>query len=96
MSNIVTNWEDLVKSVDHLVKNQLLTEAQIRKIIDIVNIRTLVTHNKLNPQFINNVISPRVDNDFDDFDDFGEEKDKMKMNEIYKLQKELKDKEKIN
>ncbi len=91
MSNIVTNWEDLLNSVDYLVKNQLLTEGQIRKIIDIVNIRTLVTHNKLNEKFINNIISPRVDNDFDDF---GEEKDKIKMNEIYKLQKELKDKEK--
>jgi hypothetical protein len=91
MSNIVTNWEDLLASVDYLVKNQLLTEGQIRNIIDIVNIRTLVTYNKLNEKFINNIISPRVDNDFDDF---GEEKDKIKMNEIYKLQKELKDKEK--
>ncbi len=91
MSNIVTTWEELLNSVDYLVKNQLLSEGQIRKIIDIVNIRTLVTHNKLNPKFIDNVISPRVDNDFDDF---GEEKDKIKMNEIYKLQKELKDKEK--
>ena len=93
MSNIVNNWEDLLASVDYLVKNQLLTEGQIRNIIDIVNIRTLVTHNKLNEKFINNIISPRVDNDFDDF---GEEKDKIKMNEIYKLQKELKDKEKGN
>jgi hypothetical protein len=86
MSNIATTWEDLVSSVDYLVKNQLLTEGQIRNVIDIVNIRTLVTHNKLNPKFINNIISPRVDNDFDDF---GEQKDKIKMNEIYKLQKEL-------
>lgn len=93
MSNIATTWEDLVSSVDYLVKNQLLTEGQIRNVIDIVNIRTLVTHNKLNPKFINNIISPRVDNDFDDF---GEQKDKIKMNEIYKLQKELNDKEKIN
>ena len=91
MSNIATTWEDLVSSVDYLIKNQLLTEPQIRKIIDIVNIRNLVTYNKLNPKFIDNVISPRVDNDFDDF---GDEKDKIKMNEIYKLQKELKDKEK--
>jgi hypothetical protein len=86
MSNIATTWEDLVSSVDYLVKNQLLTEGQIRNVIDIVNIRTLVTHNKLNPKFINNIISPRVDNDFDDF---GDQKDKIKMNEIYKLQKEL-------
>ena len=95
MSNIVTNWEELLNSVDYLVKNQLLTEGQIRKIIDIVNIRNLVTYNKLNQKFIDNVIGPHIENDFDDFSD-DNEKDKIKLNEIYKLQKELKDKEKIN
>lgn len=93
MSNIVTTWDELLNSVDYLVKNQVLSEGQIRKIIDIVNIRTLVTHNKLNQKFIDNVIGPHIENDFDDFSD-NNDNNNIKLNEIYKLQKELKDKEK--
>jgi hypothetical protein len=94
MSNIATTWNELLNSVDYLVKNQLLTEGQIRKILDIVNIRTLVTYNKLNQKFIDNVIAPNIEYDCDNILD-NDDKNIIKLNEIYKLQKELKDKEKI-
>ena len=81
----INSWEDLVNSANKLVEQNVLTESQIKKIIDIVNIRTLVTHNKLTPKFIQSVLSPLMENDFSDNID-----DNLKMSEIYKLQERFK------
>lgn len=81
----INSWETLVEAANNLVEQNVLTESQIKKIIDIVNIRTLVTHNKLTPKFIQSVISPLMENDFGDNID-----NDLKMSEIYKLQEQLK------
>jgi hypothetical protein len=54
-----------------LVQKGVLTESQMRKIIDIIDIKKLVNHNKLSPEFIENILRQIVENDFnsDDSDD---------------------------
>ncbi len=81
----INSWEDLVNSANKLVEQGVLSESQIKKIIDIISIRTLVTNNKLTPKFIQSVISPLMENDLSDAND-----DNLKMTEIYKLQEQLK------
>ena len=48
---------------------------------DIVDIKKLVSHNKLSPEFIENNIRPLIENDFDD------DPDGLTMHDIYKIQK---------
>lgn len=74
-------WQHLLFMVDVIIQKGILTETQIKKIIDIVDIKKLVLHNKLSPQFIENTLRPMVENDFDSTDS-----DDLTMHDIYKIQ----------
>lgn len=74
-------WQHLLFTVDIMVQKGILTEPQIKKIIDIIDIKKLVTHNKLSPQFIENILRPMVENDFD-----SDGSDDLTMHDIYKIQ----------
>jgi hypothetical protein len=74
-------WSHLLFIVDILVQKGVLTESQMKKIIDIVDIKKLVNHNKLSPEFIENILRPIVENDFNSSDS-----DDLTMNDIHKIQ----------
>lgn len=57
-------FQHLLFMVDIMIQKGILTETQIKKIIDIVDIKKLVNHNKLSSQFIENTLRPMVENDF--------------------------------
>ncbi len=82
----VDTYDSIVSRINKMVENKVLTENQIRKFIDVIDLRILVTNNKLNPLFIDNVIRPMIENEFDDISD---SINKITINEIYKLQKQL-------
>ena len=67
--------------VDIMIQKGVLTENQIKKIIDIVDIKKLVSHNKLSQQFIENVLRPMIENDFN-----SDSSDDLTMTDIYKIQ----------
>jgi len=74
-------WQHVLFMVDIMIQKGILTETQIKKIIDIVDIKKLVLHNKLSPEFIENILRPMVENDFDSTDS-----DDLTMHDIYKIQ----------
>ena len=74
-------WQNLLFMVDMMIQKAVLTETQIKKIIDIVDIKKLVNHNKLSPQFIENILRPIVENNFD-----SDSSDDLTMNDILKIQ----------
>jgi hypothetical protein len=74
-------WNHLLFITDIMIQKGILTESQIKKIIDIVDINKVVKHNKLSPQFIENVIRPMIENDFD-----SDSSDDLTMHDVYKIQ----------
>ena len=64
--NIKYNWNQLLFTADILVQQGGLSEEQLSKIIDIVDIKKIVKFNKLSNQFIEKYIIPRID--YDDYD----------------------------
>ena len=75
-------WQHLLFMVDMMIQKSVLTETQIKKIIDIVDIKKLVLHNKLSPEFIENILRPMVENNFN-----SDSSDDLTINDIYKIQK---------
>ena len=75
------NWNHLLFVIDIMVQQKKLNESQMKKIIDVIDIKKLVTHNKLTPKFIENVLRPIVENDFNSSDS-----DDLTMNDIYRIQ----------
>jgi hypothetical protein len=64
--DIQYDWNKLLFMADILVQNGTLTEDQLSKIIDIVDIKKIVKFNKLSIEFIDKYIIPRID--YDDYD----------------------------
>jgi hypothetical protein len=79
-------WQHLLFMVDIMVQKGILKESQIKKIIDIIDINKLVKYNKLSPEFIENIVRPIVENDFDSNDS-----DDLTMTDIYKIQERKKE-----
>lgn len=79
-------WQHLLFVVDIMVQKGILKESQIKKIIDIIDINKLVKYNKLSPEFIENILRPLVENDFDSNDS-----DDLTMTDIYKIQERKKE-----
>jgi len=75
------SWNHLLYIADVIIQKRLLTESQIKKIIDIVDINKLVKYNKLSPEFIENNIRPIVENNFD-----SDDLDDLTMTDIYRIQ----------
>jgi hypothetical protein len=68
-----------------MVQKGILKETQMKKLIDIIDINKLVKYNKLSPEFIENIVRPIVENDFDSNDS-----DDLTMTDIYKIQERKK------
>jgi hypothetical protein len=80
-------WNHLLFITDVIIQKGVLTESQIKKIIDIVDIKKLVSHNKLSPEFIENILRPIIENDFN-----SDSSDDLTMHDIHKIQKYNKNK----
>jgi hypothetical protein len=78
-------WQHLLFVVDIMVQKGILKETQMKKLIDIIDINKLVKYNKLSPEFIENIVRPIVENDFDSNDS-----DDLTMTDIYKIQERKK------
>lgn len=74
-------WNHLLFMTDIMIQKGMLTESQIRKVINIIDIKKLVSHNKLSPEFIENILRPMLENDFDN------NPDELTINDVYKIQK---------
>jgi hypothetical protein len=75
------NWNHILFVVDMLIQQGKLTELQIRKIINIVDIKKLVKYNKLRPEFIENVLRPLIECDFN-----SDSSDDLTLTDIYEIQ----------
>lgn len=78
-------WNHLLFITDIMIQKGVLKESQIKKIIDIVDIKKLVSHNNLSPEFIENILRPMIDNDFNS--DSSDSSDDLTMLDIHKIQK---------
>lgn len=63
-------WNTLLFTADILVQKGVLTEDNLIKIIDLVDIKKVVKFNKLSKEFIDTYIIPRID--YDDYDGLDE------------------------
>ena len=62
-------WDKLLTIADVLVQRGELTETQLKKIIDLVDLKKLVKNNLLSETFIKEYVEPRIDlNDYDGID----------------------------
>ena len=59
-------WNNLLYTADNLVQRGCLSEDQLIRIIDLVDIKKIVKFNKLSQEFIEEYIIPRID--YDDYD----------------------------
>jgi len=55
-------WNGLLFYIDVLVQKGELSETELEKIIDLVDIKKLVKYNILSNDFINNHVIPRINN----------------------------------
>lgn len=64
-------WDTLLSIADVLVKKGDLSEKQLVKIIDLVDIKTIVKNNILTDNFIKKHIEPRINlDDYDGIDSY--------------------------
>jgi hypothetical protein len=63
MDSTKFTWERLITIADILVQKGELTESQLEKIIDIVDIKKIVKNNILSEKFIKKYIEPRINLD---------------------------------
>jgi hypothetical protein len=78
------NWNSLLFMADILIQKGELKEYQIEKIIDIINIKKLIKYNKLSDDFINKILKPKLEKEYDSSDD-----DSMTMYDVERYQKVL-------
>ena len=76
------NWNSLLFMADILIQKGELKEYQIEKIIDIINIKKLIKYNKLSDDFINKILKPKLEEEYDSSDD-----DSMTMYDVERYQK---------
>jgi hypothetical protein len=66
MSNLNSyNWNSLLFIADVLIQKGELTEDQIKKIIDIIDLKKLIKYNKLSDNFINKILKPKIEEEYD-------------------------------
>jgi len=75
------NWNHLLYTADILIQKGTLSEEQLEKIINIVDIKTLVKHNKLSKEFISKHVKPIIESD-DNLSDY----DSLTMNDVNRIQ----------
>ncbi len=72
-------WNHLLFTADMLVQKGELTEQQLKKIMEIVDVEKVVKHNKLSPEFIDKYVKPKIEEN-------EEEYDSMTMYDVYQIQ----------
>lgn len=73
-------WNHLLFTADVLVQKGELSEEQLKKIINIVDIEKVVKHNNLSDSFIDVYVKPKIDENVDEYNS-------MTMYDVYKIQK---------
>ncbi len=74
-------WNHLLFTADQLIQSGTLTESQIKKILPLVELKKVVSHNKLSENFIRNNIEPLIDMEDSDDEDF------LTLNDVHRIQK---------
>ena len=65
--NYIETYEELINNINYLVKQRKLNETQIIKLFDLIDIKILLENVKLSKQFMENVLRPKLEDDFSDF-----------------------------
>ena len=86
----VETYEELINNINYLVKERKLNESQIIKLFDLIDIKILLENVKLSKQFMENVLRPKLEDDFGDFGDFGAGRFSINYSQACKLQENLK------
>lgn len=84
--NFVETYDELIDNINHLVKERKLTETQIIKLFDLIDINVLLQNVKLSKQFMENVLRPKLE---DDFGDFGAGRFNITYSDACKLQEKI-------
>lgn len=66
-TSYVETYEELINNINYLVKERKLSETQIIKLFDLIDIKILLENVKLSKQFMENVLRPKLEDDFGDF-----------------------------
>lgn len=74
-------WNHLLFVSDQLIQSGKLTESQIKKILPLVELKKVITNNKLSANFIRNNIEPLIEMEDSDDDD------SLTINDVYRIQK---------
>jgi len=85
----VETYEQLINNINHLVKNNKLTEPQIIKLFDFIDVKILLENVKLSDKFMDNVLRQKIE---DDLSDFGEGRININYSQACKIQENLKKK----
>lgn len=80
-------WNNLLFTADILIQKGELSEKQIEKIIEIVDIEKLVKNNIMSDQFIEKYVKPYIEKHHDEYDS-------MTMYDVYNIQNYLRSKKK--
>lgn len=83
---LVETYNELIDNINYLVKERKLTETQIIKLFDLIDINILLQNVKLSKQFMENFLRPRLE---DDFSDFGADKFNITYSDACKLQEKI-------
>jgi hypothetical protein len=60
-------FEEILQNINYLVKEKKLTESQIIKLFDLIDIEILLKNNKMSKQFMEKILRPKIEDDFSDF-----------------------------
>ena len=74
-------WNHLLYTADILIQKGTLSEEQLEKIINIIDIKTLVKHNKLSKDFINKHVKPIIES-YDNLSEY----DSLTMYDVNRIQ----------
>ncbi len=82
----IESYDELIININHLVKQGKLTESEIIKLIDLIDIKILLENNKLSKQFMENILRQKLENDFEDL---GMEKINITYGQACKMQDDI-------
>ena len=83
----IETYDELINNINYLVKERKLNEKQIIKLFDLIDINILLNNVKLSEKFMENILRPKLE---DDFSDFGTCSIGITYSEACKLQENIK------
>lgn len=87
MEKYVDSYEELINNINHLVRERKLNENQINKLFDLMDVKNLLENYKLSKNFMENILRPKIE---DDFSDFGENRIGITYSQACKIQENIK------